>query len=202
MSQIIKKIVIASHNTGKVREINDLFKRTNVQTISLKTFNISEPRETGSTFIENSIFKSRNASIKTNFPAIADDSGLCVSIINNEPGIYSARWAGRTKDYKLAMNKIEKKIQTISDMKKKDRKAFFVCALSLYFPDHTYKVFEGKIHGHLQFPPKGANGFGYDPIFVPVGFSKTFGEMKYNFKEKISHRAKAFQKLMQYLKKI
>jgi XTP/dITP diphosphohydrolase len=202
VSQIVKKIVIASHNAGKVREIDDLFKRTNVQTISLKTFNINEPRETGSTFIENSILKSRNASIKTNFPAIADDSGLCVSIINNEPGIYSARWAGRTKDYKLAMNKIEKKIQTISDMKKKDRKAFFVCALSLYFPDHTYKVFEGKIHGHLQFPPKGANGFGYDPIFVPVGFSKTFGEMKYNFKEKISHRAKAFQKLMQYLKKI
>lgn len=202
MSQIVKKIVIASHNAGKVREINDLFKKTNVQTISLKTFNINEPREAGSTFIENSILKSRNASIKTNFPAIADDSGLCVSIINNEPGIYSARWAGRTKDYKLAMNKIEKKIQTISDMKKKDRKAFFVCALSLYFPDHTYKVFEGKIHGHLQFPPKGANGFGYDPIFVPVGFSKTFGEMKYNFKERISHRAKAFQKLMQYLKKI
>jgi len=200
LSNCINKIVVASHNAGKVREINALLKKQSIQTISLKNFN--EPMETGLTFIENSILKSRNASIKTNFPAIADDSGLCVPILDNEPGIYSARWAGRKKDFNLAMNKIERKMRKVCDMKKKDRKAFFVCALSLYFPDHTYKVFEGKIHGHLQFPPKGANGFGYDPIFVPVGFSKTFGEMKYNFKERISHRAKAFQKLMQYLKKI
>ena len=198
----IHKVVVASHNAGKVREINALLKKQSIKTISLKKFNINEPRETGLTFKENSILKSRNASIKTNLPAIADDSGLCVPVIDNKPGIYSARWAGKRKDFSLAMNKIEKKMRTVCDMGKKDRRAFFVCALSLYFPDHTYKVFEGKIYGHLQFPPQGNNGFGYDPIFIPNGFVKTFGEMQYSFKERISHRAKAFQKLNRYLKKI
>ena len=198
----INKIVVASHNEGKVSEINALLKKHRIQTISLKKFNINEPKETGLTFMENSILKSRNASMKTNFPAIADDSGLCIPVIDNEPGIYSSRWAGRKKDFSLAMNKIEKKMRKVCGMSKKDRKAFFVCALSLYFPDHTYKVFEGKIYGHLQFPPIGGNGFGYDPIFIPDGFSKTFGEMKHSFKERISHRAKAFQKLNRYLRKI
>ena len=197
-----KKIVIASHNQGKVREINALLKKKGFQTVSLKKFNINEPRETGLTFIENSVLKSKNTSIKTNLPAIADDSGLCIPIIGNEPGIYSARWAGKEKDFSLAMIKIEKKMKSICSMKKKDRTAFFVCALSLYFPNNTYKVFEGKIYGHIQFPPRGINGFGYDPIFVPKGYVKTFGEMKYSFKEKISHRAIAFEKLNQYLKKI
>jgi len=200
LSNLIKKIVVASHNADKVREINTLLKKQRIKTISLKKFNINEPRETGLTFIENSIIKSRNTSIKTKLPALADDSGLCIPIIDNEPGIYSARWAGKTKDFNLAMIKIEKKMRKMCAMKKKDRKAFFICALSLYFPDHTYKVFEGKISGHIHFPPKGYNGFGYDPIFVPDGFTKTFGEMKYSFKEKISHRAKAFKKLVKYLK--
>tara|TARA_B100001029_G_C15051577_1_gene451129 strand:+ start:1768 stop:2388 length:621 start_codon:yes stop_codon:yes gene_type:complete len=196
------KIVVASHNQGKVREINALLKKKGIQTVSLKKFNINEPRETGSTFIENSVLKSRNTSIKTNLPAIADDSGLCIPVIDNQPGIYSARWAGRKKNFSLAINKIEEKMKTVCEMTKKDRKAFFVCALSLYFPDHTHKVFEGKVYGHLQFPPKGYNGFGYDPIFVPNGYVKTFGEMEYNFKERISHRAVAFKKLNKYLKKI
>jgi len=202
LSNYIHKIVVASHNTGKVREINALLKKQGIKTIPLKKFNIHEPRETGLTFKENSILKSRNASIKTKLPAIADDSGLCVPVIGNAPGIYSARWAGKAKDFNLAMHKIENKMRTACDMRKKDRRAFFVCALSLYFPDHTYKVFEGRIYGHLQFPPLGNNGFGYDPIFVPNGFVKTFGEMQYSFKEKISHRSKAFQKLNRYLKKI
>ena len=202
MNKFPNKIVVASHNLGKVREINTLLKKQGIKTISLKRFKINEPSETGLTFIENSILKSKNTSKKTNLIAIADDSGLCIPLINNEPGIYSARWAGRKKDFSVAMNKIEKKMKTICNMTKKDRRAFFVCALSLYFPDNTYKVFEGKVYGHLQFPPRGNNGFGYDPIFVPNGYKKTFGEMKYSFKERISHRAIAFQKLNSYLKKI
>tara|TARA_B100001741_G_scaffold312777_1_gene316976 strand:+ start:4714 stop:5322 length:609 start_codon:yes stop_codon:yes gene_type:complete len=202
LNKFPKKIVVASHNLGKVREINALLKKQGIETISLKRFNINEPRETGLTFIENSVLKSKNTSKKTNLIAIADDSGLCIPLINNEPGIYSARWAGRKKDFSIAMNKIEKKMKTICSMTKKDRRAFFVCALSLYFPDNTYKVFEGKVYGHLQFPPRGNNGFGYDPIFVPNGYKKTFGEMTYSFKERISHRAIAFQKLNSYLKKI
>tara|TARA_Y100000590_G_scaffold307370_1_gene346992 strand:- start:380 stop:988 length:609 start_codon:yes stop_codon:yes gene_type:complete len=202
LSNLINKIVVASHNEGKVREINTHLKKQHIKTISLKKFNINEPRETGLTFKENSILKSRNTSIKTNLPAIADDSGLCVPVIDNAPGIYSARWAGKRKDFSLAINKIEKKMRAVCDMRKKNRIAFFVCVLSLYFPDGTYKVFEGKVYGHLQFPPRGSNGFGYDPIFVPNGFVKTFGEMKYGFKERISHRAVAFQKLNRYLRKI
>ncbi len=198
----ISKIVIASHNAGKVLEINALLRKQGIKTISLKKFDINEPRETGLTFKENSILKSRNASIKSKLPAIADDSGLCVPIIDNKPGIYSARWAGKSKDFNLGIKKIENKMRKVCSMKKRDRRAFFVCALSLYFPDHTCLVFEGKIYGHVQFPKKGKNGFGYDPIFVPNGFVKTFGEMQYNFKERISHRAKAFQKLKRYLKKI
>ncbi len=119
MSNRINKIVVASHNAGKVREINVLLKKQRIKTISLKKFNINEPRETGLTFKENSILKSRNASIKTNLPAIADDSGLCVPVINNAPGIYSARWAGKRKDFNLAMNKIEKEMRTVCDMGKK-----------------------------------------------------------------------------------
>ena len=202
MNKFPNKIIIASHNLGKVREINALLKKQGIKTVSLKRFNVNEPRETGSTFIQNSVLKSKNTSKKTNLTAIADDSGICIPLINNEPGIYSARWAGRKKDFSVAMNKIEKKMKTICSMTKKDRRAFFVCALSLYFPDNTYKVFEGKVYGHLQFPPRGNNGFGYDPIFVPNGYKKTFGEMKYSFKERISHRAIAFQKLNSYLKKI
>ena len=202
MIKFANKIVVASHNQGKVKEINALLNKQGIQTVSLSKFNINEPKETGLTFIENSILKSRNTSIKTNLPAIADDSGLCIPIIDNEPGIFSARWAGRKKDFSLAINKIEKKMKSVCAMKKKDRKAFFVCALSLYFPDHTYKFFEGKVYGHLQFPPRGHNGFGYDPIFIPNGFVKTFGEMQYKFKERISHRAKAFKKLNKHLRKI
>ena len=197
----IDKIIIGTHNNGKFKEICDLLPE-NINKISPKDLNLPSPNEIGSTFKENSKIKAEYFAKKANLIAISDDSGLMIDLLSGAPGIYSSRWAGRKKDFSLAMNKIERKMRKVCDMRKKDRKAFFVCALSLYFPDHTYKVFEGKIHGHLQFPPKGANGFGYDPIFVPVGFSKTFGEMKYNFKEKISHRARAFQKLMQYLKKI
>ena len=199
MSKKIKKIVIGSYNEGKIHEIKSMLKRTNIKIYSTKKFNINEPRETGLTFAENSIIKSKNASIKSNLPAIADDSGLCIPVLNNYPGIYSARWAGQKKDFYSAMSKIENQMNDICLMRKIDRKAYFCCALSLYFPDNTYKIFEGRVYGHIQFPPKGNNGFGYDPIFVPNGYKKTFGEMNHNFKKKISHRAKAFKKIKIYL---
>ncbi len=200
MSKNIKEIVIASHNEGKVREIRSLLKPLGFKIYSTKKFNINEPIENGKSFRENSLIKSKNASLKSGLPAIADDSGLCINLLNGEPGIYSARWAGKEKNFDLAMHKIENKISTLKFVCKNSKKAFFCCALSIYFPDNTFKVFEGKKYGHLSFPPKGKNGFGYDPIFVPQGYKKTFGEMNFIFKERISHRAIAFKKMKKYLK--
>ena len=198
----MKKIVIATQNEGKVAEIKDLLKNFNFKIYSLNKFSSFEPKENGKNFIDNSIIKALNAVKITNLPSIADDSGLCVSVLNNEPGIYSARWAGKNKDFSMAANKIEKKINSISASNKKDLRAFFCCALTLALPDGRIKSFEGKVFGKIQFPPKGYNGFGYDPIFIPRGYRKTFGEMKYSFKERISHRKKAFIKLEKFLKEI
>lgn len=198
----MRSIVIATHNPGKIIEIKELLKNYNFIIYSTKDFKIKEPIENGSTFIENSIIKASNATKKSKLPSIADDSGLCIPILDNEPGIYSARWAGKSKNFKTAANKIEKKMKNICSLNKKDRKAFFCCALSLVLPNGFIKSFEGRVYGHLQFPPLGENGFGYDPIFIPDGYRKTFGQMKYEFKERISHRKKAFMKLEKYLKNI
>ena len=196
----IKEIVIASHNEGKVREIRSLLKPMGFKIHSAKKFRINEPIENGKTFRENSLIKSKNASLKSGIPAIADDSGLCILSLNNQPGIYSARWAGKNKDFNIAISKIEKKMYRNNFINKHSRQAFFCCALSIYFPDNKYRVFEGKKYGHVQFPPKGNNGFGYDPIFVPKGYIKSFGEMNFNYKEKISHRSIAFKKMRLFLK--
>ena len=202
MIKNLKEIVIASHNEGKVREIRSLLKPMGFIVYSAKKFCINEPIENGKTFKENSLIKSKNASEKSGIPAIADDSGLCILSLRNQPGIYSARWAGKDKNFNTAIRKIEKKIYKNNLMNKNSRKAFFCCALSIYFPDNNYRVFEGKKYGHVQFPPLGKNGFGYDPIFVPIGYKKTFGEMNFNYKERISHRAIAFKKLSNFLYKI
>ncbi len=200
MIKIIKEIVIASHNEGKVKEIRSLLKPLGLKIYSAKKFKINEPIENGKTFSENSLIKSRNASLKSGIPAIADDSGLCVLSLNNDPGIYSARWAGKSKNFGHAIKKIENKMIKNKLFNKSSRRAFFCCALSIYFPDNNYSVFEGKKYGHVQFPALGKNGFGYDPIFVPVGYKKTFGEMNFNYKERISHRAIAFRKMKKFLK--
>ena len=202
MNKIIDEIIIASHNEGKVREIKSLLQPIGLKVYSAKKFQINEPVENGGTFRENSLIKSTNAAIKSGIPAIADDSGLCIESLNNEPGIFSARWAGKKKDFSLAIRKIERKINQKKLFNKSQRKAYFVCSLSICFPDKTFRVFEGKKFGHIQFPPKGRNGFGYDPIFVPRGYKKTFGEMNFNFKESISHRSIAFKKMKVYLEKI
>ena len=198
----MKEIVIASHNDGKVDEIRGLLKKYKFKIFSLKKFSHIEPKENGKTFIENSVIKAVSALKITGLPSISDDSGLCIPALNNDPGIYSARWAGKGKNFDLAAKKIEKKLFEKYRNKQKLFKAFFCCALSIALPDGTIKSFEGKVFGTLQFPPKGENGFGYDPIFIPKGYKKTFGEMKYSFKERISHRQKAFKKLQNFISKL
>ena len=200
MVKIINEIVIASHNEGKVKEIRSLLKPLGFKIYSAKKFKINEPIENGKTFSENSLIKSRNASLKSGIPAIADDSGLCVLSLNNDPGIYSARWAGKSKNFDNAMKKIEKKMIKNKLFNKSSRRAFFCCALSIYFPNNDFRIFEGKKYGHIQFPASGINGFGYDPIFIPNGYKKTFGEMNFEYKERISHRSIAFKKMKRFLK--
>ena len=200
MVKIINEIVIASHNEGKVKEIRSLLKPLGFKIYSAKKFKINEPIENGKTFSENSLIKSRNASLKSGIPAIADDSGLCVLSLNNDPGIYSARWAGKSKNFDNAMKKIERKMIKNKLFNKSSRRAFFCCALSIYFPNNDFRIFEGKKYGHIQFPASGIKGFGYDPIFIPKGYKKTFGEMNFKYKERISHRSIAFKKMKRFLK--
>ena len=194
----MKEIVIASHNDGKVEEIRGLLKKYKFRIYSLKKFSNIEPKENGKTFIENSVIKAVNALKITGLPSISDDSGLCIPALNNDPGIYSARWAGKGKNFDLASKKIEKKLFEKYRNKQRLFKAFFCCALTIALPDGTIKSFEGKVFGTLQFPPKGKNGFGYDPIFIPLNKKKTFGEMKSTEKCKIDHRFKAFKKIKKF----
>jgi XTP/dITP diphosphohydrolase len=197
-----KKVIVASHNSGKVREIKSLLKPYSFTIQSASDLKIKEPKETGKNFIENAILKAKFVSKKSGCIALADDSGLCINLLNGEPGIYSARWAGKNKDFKLAIKKIEKKLVKIDPYSNIKYRSHFCCALALSFPNGQTISFQGKVYGQLQFPAKGLNGFGYDPIFVPNGYKKTFGEMNYAYKERISHRQKAFKKLKKYLLKI
>jgi XTP/dITP diphosphohydrolase len=186
------KLLIASGNQGKVMEIRELMSEFNVQIIAASEFDIAEPEETGKTFIENAELKARYYGGKTGLPALADDSGLCVDALNGEPGIYSARWAGADKNFAEAISRVQ------TEMTGKDNnKAKFVCALSLYWPNlNKMESVEGSIDGTLTFPPKGKGGFGYDPIFIPKGYNETFGELHHEVKQKISHRAVAFDNLI------
>ena len=187
------KIVIASHNKGKVQEIKILLKPLKIQVLSANDFNLKEPIENGFSFEENSLIKSSYVCNNTGIPSLSDDSGICFSDLNNEPGIYSARWAGKNKDFNLAMFKIN---ESIKKVKKPNYDCFFVCALSLSWPSGSHITVSGKIEGKFSWPPKGNLGFGYDPIFKPLGYNKTFAEMEPEFKHSISHRAQAFKKLI------
>ena len=197
-----KKIVVASHNKGKVKEIKNLLKPFKFKVYAASEFSIKEPKETGRTFIDNSIIKAKAVAKKSKLISLADDSGLCINSLDGKPGIYSARWAGKHKDFGLAMKKIEKELNKISSNSKEMLRAHFCCALTLCYPTGKIISFQGKIFGYLQFPPRGSNGFGYDPIFVPDGYIKTFGEMSFSYKERISHRQIAFDKLKKFLIKI
>ena len=190
------EIVIASHNKGKITEFSDLFKDYNLNLSSSSDYNIEEPEENGSSFAENALIKAKATMFGSKKIAISDDSGLCVDCLNGEPGIYSARWAGRNKDFSVAMEKINKKLLEIDP---ENLNAHFFCALAVEWPNGEYKFYEGAVHGSLSFPPKGNLGFGYDPIFIPTGFDISFGEMEPLKKHSISHRAIAFDKLKKEL---
>lgn len=184
-------LVIATHNPGKAREIAALLGR-HVKNFPLAgEMGLAEPEETGRTFIDNAVLKARAAATASRLPALADDSGLAVHVLNGEPGIYSARWAGPDKDFGKAMRMVHDKMGEASD-----RAAHFVCALALAWPDGHVEAFEGIMHGQMVWPPRGDKGFGYDPVFVPDGYKETFGEMNPDRKHAMSHRAIAFEKLV------
>jgi XTP/dITP diphosphohydrolase len=185
------RLVLATHNKGKVREINDLLAPFKVDVVSAGELGLPEPDETETTFIGNAKLKALAAAKASNLPALADDSGLAVTALGGAPGIYSARWAGPNKDFNFAMYRVEDELKG-----KTDRSAKFVCALALCWPDGHCEAFEGEVHGTLTFPPRGEKGFGYDPIFVPTGFSTTFAEMEPDAKHAMSHRAHAFKQLV------
>lgn len=187
------RLVVATHNPGKLVELRALFAPFTADLVSAGELGLPEPEETGLTFIANADLKARAAAIASGFPALADDSGLCVTALGGAPGIYSARWAGPEKDFGLAMKRVETELAAKGLV---TSPAYFICALSLGFPDGTCETFEGRIDGTLTFPPRGTRGFGYDPIFVPDGFEITFGEMEPQAKHAMSHRARAFSQLI------
>lgn len=195
-------LVIASHNPGKLREIAELIEPFGITVTSAGDLGLAEPEETGATFAENAALKARAATQSAGRPALADDSGLAVHALGGAPGIHSARWAGPDKDFGAAMARVERELAAArarsgaEDRGAEDRRAAFVCALCLAVPEGGERSFEGRIEGRLVWPPRGTHGFGYDPIFVPEGFEITFGEMEPAEKHRISHRARAFAKLV------
>jgi XTP/dITP diphosphohydrolase len=191
-----KTLLVASHNEGKVREIAELLRPFGVEPVSAGSLGLPEPEETEKTFRGNAELKARASAVAAKLPALADDSGLAVDALDGAPGIYSARWAGETRDFKRAMEKVEQELVARGAVTEKDRRARFVCALSLCWPDGHCETFEGKVEGSLAFPPRGLRGFGYDPIFLPDGRTLTFGEMDPAEKHAISHRADAFRQLV------
>jgi XTP/dITP diphosphohydrolase len=189
-------LILASHNAGKAREILELLSPLGYDVKSAAELGLPEPEETGLTFAENAALKARAAADATGVIALSDDSGLAVSVLNGAPGIYSARWAGPAKDFTAAMARVEREL---ADSKSPDRSAKFVCALALAEPHGNLHVFEGEVHGTLVCPPRGTKGFGYDPIFIADGMTETFGEIDPAHKHAISHRARAFAMLREYL---
>ncbi|NRA89122.1 MAG: RdgB/HAM1 family non-canonical purine NTP pyrophosphatase [Rhizobiales bacterium] len=193
---IEKTIIVASHNAGKVKEINLLLSPYGITAKSAKELNLDEPEETGDTFVENAELKALAAARASGMPALADDSGYSVAALNGDPGIYSARWAGDHRDFALAMQMVESAMQEKDAQEDDERKAAFICALTLAWPDGHVETFEGRVDGISIWPPKGTNGFGYDPIFKANGHDRTFAEMDCAEKQKISHRADAFRQLV------
>jgi len=195
------KIVIATHNPGKLTELRDLLAPFGIAAVSADELKLPEPEETGSSFAENASIKARAVAQATGLPAFADDSGLSVEALNGEPGVYSARWAGADKNFGRAMQMIEDKLRAL---KTTNRRAQFVAALCLAWPDGHLEEFEGHVNGALVWPPRGDQGFGYDPMFLPDGSDRTFGEMSADEKhgllprgKGLSHRARAFVQLAQ-----
>lgn len=192
------KLIVASHNEGKVREFRELLAPFGFDVRSAAELDLPEPEETGDTFEANAELKARAAADAANCVALADDSGLCVPAIDGAPGIYSARWAGPSKDFSIAMGRVARELHQLG-IEPTGTPAYFVCVLSLAYPDGSIRSIRGEVHGTLTYPPRGAHGFGYDPIFLPAGCSETFGEMDPGKKNGMSHRARAFATLTTYL---
>jgi XTP/dITP diphosphohydrolase len=186
-----QRLVIASHNEGKVEEISALLAPFAIDAVPAASLGIAEPEETGDSFEANAALKARASAEASGLPALADDSGLVVPAIGGAPGIYSARWAGAAKDFRQAMERVHRELGD------RDRSARFVAVLALCWPDQHVELFCGEVAGRLVWPPRGDRGFGYDPMFVPEGGVETFGEMEPAEKHKISHRARAFAALVQ-----
>ena len=186
-----ERLVIASHNPGKMLEIGDLLAPYGVDVVAAADLGLPEPEETGDTFAANAELKAVAAATAAGLPALADDSGLEVDALDGAPGVYSARWAGEERDFARAMARVEAALAG-----KDDRRAHFACVLVLAWPDGHCESFEGSVHGRLVWPPRGSNGFGYDPMFVAEGHDITFGEMEPQLKHTMSHRAIAFGKLV------
>jgi len=184
------QLVLATHNPGKVVEIAELLAPYGMEVIAAGDLGLPEPEETGLTFTANAELKALAAATASGLPALADDSGLCVDALNGAPGIYSARWAGETKDFAVAMRRVHTEMADGPDT------AHFICALTLAWPDGHTQSFEGRVDGRIVWPPRGQNGFGYDPIFQMDGQTATYGEMPRAQKEADNHRARAFAKLV------
>ncbi len=195
----IKKLLIGTNNKGKYKEIKALLPNS-IKTLSVLQFKIKSPKENGISFKQNSLIKSKYFSKKTNIICLADDSGLEIDILKKKPGIYSARWAGKNADFNKAIKRVYKELDK-SDKKWKEKKikARFVCALSISLGTKKIVCVEGKVEGNISLKPIGKNGFGYDPIFIPLKKRKTFGEMTSSQKYKIDHRFNAFQKIRKFL---
>ena len=195
----IKKLLIGTNNTGKFSEIRDLLPNY-IETLSTSEFKLKSPKENGKTFEQNSLIKSKYFSKKTNLICLADDSGLEIDLLNKSPGIFSARWSGKNLDFKKAINKVYRELNKKNkNWKNKKVKARFVCALSICYLNKKIACVTGKVEGTISHKPKGKNGFGYDPIFIPQKKKKTFGEMKLSQKYKLDHRFKAFKKIKKFL---
>jgi XTP/dITP diphosphohydrolase len=186
------RLVVASHNPGKVREIRELVAPHGLSVVSAGELGLPEPEETGATFVANAELKAVAAAQGSDLPALSDDSGLEVEALGGAPGIYSARWAGEAKDFTVAMRRVAEEVRGRGGWGEPGPRANFTCALCLAWPDGATELFEGKVYGHLVWPPRGGKGFGYDPMFVADGQPMTFGEMEPDAKHAISHRARAF----------
>lgn len=187
-----EELVLATHNPGKAREISDLLALYVTNFFTAGELDLPEPEETGETFVENALLKARAAARASGKPALADDSGLAVYALDGAPGIYSARWGGPHKDFNMAMAKVHEELGD-----NPDRSAAFICVLAIAYPDGSEKSFEGRIEGTITWPARGEKGFGYDPIFVPEGDTRTFAEFEPAEKHRISHRARAFKALVE-----
>ena len=199
MKKKIKKLLVGTNNKGKLREIKNLIPKY-IQIFSTLDFKLKSPKENGKTFEQNSIIKSKYFSKKTNLVCLADDSGLEIDILDKRPGIYSARWAGKNKDFKIAINKVFRELTAKNkNWKKRHIKARFICALSISYLNKNLVSVIGKVEGKISKKAKGKNGFGYDPIFIPNNEKKTFGQMSFSKKYRMDHRFNAFKKIKKFL---